>query len=552
MARLRRSDHVSTFAHMGAVYLFHDLYGYLLQMSPDVLAVLDAFAGGADDAAVVARFDGAFDGASPQQFVEVFAQHACLLAEGEDEHDALWPMVAIKGRWNVWRRRGDRLTLWTAWGDAPVRRIELDEVDTRIWDAIDGERRLAELADGHDRDRVLALVNRLTHSDVQAVKLCLFPASTFAKRPGLAPRYLASTMPYRRWTPADGPPPAPASLTAYHQDAIADADAQFEHQETTLSHLLRVPHPALGGRTYGAALVDALAARGTTRSPLRVLEIGGGLGWVAAAVIGALGDRGVAVDYTIVELSPALAAAQRRRLAGLPVTWHDGDVLAAALPDAGFDWIVANEMVGDLPAVQLSRADVGLDVDGSGEVDPAKVAALGRAGELVAELEVRLDDAPEPFYLLTGALELMIRIERWLAPGGTAIVTEFGELGMWPKLSTHLDHPELSIHFGHLAGAARALGLDATFEFVIDLLAVERDHQGLATTRSQFRALQAMLGDAGVEIEKIGYTPAMLEAAVAGKLELAEIGELRWDKLEDRLMGLVPHEFKALICRKPG
>src|SRR5687767_15636081 len=34
--RLRRSSHLSTFAHMGAVYLVHDLYGYLLQMSPDV------------------------------------------------------------------------------------------------------------------------------------------------------------------------------------------------------------------------------------------------------------------------------------------------------------------------------------------------------------------------------------------------------------------------------------------------------------------------------------------------------------------------------------
>src|SRR5262245_43278324 len=118
-ARLRRSANLSTFAHMGAVYLFHDLYGYLMQMSADVLAVIDAFGEGADTSAVVARFAHAFEGQSPQQFVDIFYQHACLVEPDEDEADALWPMVAIKGRWNVWRRRGDRVTLWTAWGDAP-------------------------------------------------------------------------------------------------------------------------------------------------------------------------------------------------------------------------------------------------------------------------------------------------------------------------------------------------------------------------------------------------------------------------------------------------
>ena len=31
---------------------------------------------------------------------------------------------------------------------------------------------------------------------------------------------------------------------------------------------------------------------------------------------------------------------------------------------------------------------------------------------------------------------------------------------------------------------------------------------------------------------------------------LSTIGELRWDRLEDRLMGLVPHEFKALVATR--
>jgi hypothetical protein len=70
--------------------------------------------------------------------------------------------------------------------------------------------------------------------------------------------------------------------------------------------------------------------------------------------------------------------------------------------------------------------------------------------------------------------------------------------------------------------------------------------------RSHFRALRAMLADAGVELEKIGYTPALLDAALAGTVTRAEIGELRWDRIEDRLMGLVPHEFTALVARRPA
>jgi hypothetical protein len=61
-----------------------------------------------------------------------------------------------------------------------------------------------------------------------------------------------------------------------------------------------------------------------------------------------------------------------------------------------------------------------------------------------------------------------------------------------------------------------------------------------------------MLADAGVVLEKIGYTPAMLDAALAGRVARKDIGELRWDKIEDRLMGLVPHEFKALVATRPA
>lgn len=560
---LRRSAHLSWFGHMGAVYLFHDLYGFLMEMSPDIADLVEAFAEPADTEAVLARFAGRFGDADPRQFVEVLVAHFVLVTPEEDELEGLWPMVAIKGKWNVWQRRGNAVTLWTAWGERPVSQVLLDEEETAMWDAFDGEKRLIELRGSFSRDKLLALVQRLTHSDTQALKLCQLPMSTFARRPQLAPRYLTSTMPYPSWrpgTPVPGTLESNVSPAAYYETDVTDAAAQFDHRETTLSHLLRVPHPALAGRTYGQALVDGLCARGqlpaapASGGPARhlaVLEIGAGLGYVARDVMSRLRELGFEVDYTIVELAPALALAQRQRLGEGAARWVAGDVLAVELPAAGFDFILANEMIGDLPARLLSRTDLGLPIGDTGTADPELVRKLGKGGALAADHGVPLDDAPEPLFLMTGAFELVDRIAGWLRPGGLAVLTEFGDGAAWPRLSTHLDHPELSTHFGQLAALARGLGLGAKLDFVMDVIELDREAKGLATTRSYFRALRALFEASGIELPKLGLVPSMLEALVAGKLELGKLGDLRWDKIEDRLMGLVPHEFKLLALTKP-
>lgn len=533
---------------MGAVYLYHDLYGYLMEMSPDIADLVESFEGGVDTEETIAYYQRKLPDADPRQFVEVLAGHAVLVDPGENEIEGMWAFAPVKGKWNVWQRRGDRLALWTAWGERPVQQLFLDAEETAMWDAFDGNKRLIEMRHHHDNDKLIALVRKLVHHDVQALKLSVMPWTVYAKRPHMAPAYLTSTMPYPAWEPGTPVPPPPA-LGDYHRDTIADADRQFDHQETTLSHLLRIPHPALRGRTYGQALVDTMLARGLPEGRLRVLEIGAGLGYVARDAIARLREQGREVDYTIVELAPALAAAQRERIGADQARWVIGDVLEVDLPEAGFDLIISNEMAGDLPAIALTRADLGLAPD-AGTVDRDKLRALGGGAAVIADLAVNLDDAPEPFYLQRGAFELVARVSRWLAPGGRAVITEFGDTAAWPKLSSHLDHPELSTHFGQLLQTARALGHEASTEFVIDLLDFDRDQQGLATTRSQFRALRALVATAEVELEKVGYTPALLDTTLGGKLDLATVGDLRWDKIEDRLMGLVPHEFKALLLHR--
>lgn len=544
--RLRRSRHLSWFAHNGAVYMFHDLYGYLMEMSPDIAGMIQAFDDGVDTEETIAYYKGKFGEADPRQYVEILTAHSVLVDPKEDEIEGLWAFVPIKAKWNVWQRRNDRLTLWTAWGEKPVQQIFLDEEETKIWDAFTGEKRLIEMRHHYDNDKLINLVRKLTHSDVQALKLSMMPWAMYAKRPSLAPAYLSSTMPYPRWEPGSPVPPA-VSLTDQYRHDVGDADLQFDHLETTLSHLLRVPHPALKGRTFGEALVDALLARDAVPAgTVRILEVGAGLGYVARHAIDRLRKAGRTVEYTIVELAPALITAQKAKLHD-DAKWIEGDALTTDVPKGAFDLVFCLEMIGDLPAKQLSRLDIGLELSGTGSADREKVRAVSPLADAV-----NLDDAPEPFYLQTGAFELVARIAKWLAPGGTAVVTEFGDSAAWPKLSTQLDHPELSTHFGHLQQVARGESLEASVEFVIDLLEFDRAQQGLATVRSHFRALRALAESAGVDLPKIGFTRELLEHTVQGKLDLQTIGDLRYDRIEDRLMGLVPHEFKALLAKKPS
>jgi hypothetical protein len=469
-------------------------------------------------------------------------------------------MVPVKSRWNIWQRHPDqRLTIYTAWGESPVAKVELSAAEVAMWDCFDGERSIKRIAaeGGFEASDCAKLIAKLAHHTVQAAKLSALPLSVYRQRPALKPPYLTSTMPYQRFEPGvDTLPPGMDgffSPEGYYRGEVEDADQQFDHQETTLSHLLRVPHPVLGNRTYGEALVAALLdRRAVPEGRVKVLEIGAGLGFMAKAVIEALKAAGRDVDYHIFELSPTLAAAQKERLAGLPVTHHAGDIVADPVPESGFDLVLSNEMIGDLLSVRLDKKRFGLDLE---EHDDAlfekALDESGLAGELIRKFRIPIGDAPEPFYLNIGAWLMVEKLFDAMKPGGTAFISEFGEMGRWPLLSTHLDHPELSIHFGHLTLVAKQVGFHADFEFIIDLLDFNRDLEGLATTRSYFRALSALAAEHGVTIEKIGYTRDMFARLLQGKLDLNTIGDIQFDRVEDRLMGLVPHEFKALLLVKP-
>jgi len=214
----------------------------------------------------------------------------------------------------------------------------------------------------------------------------------------------------------------------HHRTDRLPARRRFDEVECTISHLLRLPHPALGGRRYGEALLQGIAARGIAPGRSGVIEIGGGAGHIAEAAW--RGDAGALTRarWTALDLSPALIAAQRKRAlaegqpGGAHLRWAGirADALELPLRSRSIDGLVlANEVIADLPVEEGRNA---------------------------------------------GAVALVHELARVLAPGGGAVLTEFGgDFAPGPvrllAASGQGEHVEWSIDFRQLRAAATEAGL---------------------------------------------------------------------------------------------
>lgn len=244
----------------------------------------------------------------------------------------------------------------------------------------------------------------------------------------------------------------------YHRAGTSDAQHQFDAVETTISHLFRFPHPALGGLCFGEALADRLLEEGL--APARhIIEVGGGTGAMAEALWARLRQRlGAAarlLSYTILDLAPRLQAAQRQRLhADRAIALLSGDATRLPLRDGAVEgMVVCNEVIADLDVVQFNltpaTADDALDLE---------------CRALVERYRLQLDADAHEAAVNLGAIRFVEEVARVLAPGSAAFISEFG--GHEPVrpvlLSDHdggFGHTEFSIHFGHLQAVASALGL---------------------------------------------------------------------------------------------
>lgn len=452
-------------------------------MSRDVLALCLAFEAGSTVAAACATRPAGLDPETARGFCEVLAARGILESEGEPDPLGLARRRPYVPRLAVWQRVGDDAVVY---GRATSVRVA-GAADFLA--AADGTRALSDCAPA---TRWSALL-RLCEADLAALKL--LPSGSGR------PPWAESTMPWSAADPHDlvatgGAGRTPSDLTGYHV-AIDEPEAQFDETETTLSHLFREPHAALGGETFGARLARGLLARGAPAHPVRAVEVGGGLGFVGRALV----DAFVPASYLVVDRSPALARAQRR--CGLLSVVGDG--IALPIADRSVDLLISNEMAGDLPTRE------GVNV---------------------------------------GALALVDECARVLAPGGLAYLSEFGHPTEAPRRSDHLDHDEYSLRFEDLRERAVFHGLSAELVQVPSLLGLDPAPMALVTTRASFAALRTLFAAHGGMLAKRAWLAAeFIVAAQRIGIDTTNLHGVVTAPLGVRTMGLVPSEFWAIILR---
>ena len=252
----------------------------------------------------------------------------------------------------------------------------------------------------------------------------------------------------------DQPRPDSSSETIidFHVHDIEDASWEFDLIEPTVNHCFRFPHEALGGLDYGSRFclstlrpeVVPLMKKSRT---LEVLEVGGGTGSFARGFLQqAASLNGTGLNYHILDLSPALMESQRKTLSELlPESRHfQQDATEFDLPGHTFDLIVSNEVIADFPVASVQRNN---DRKWQGE-----------GAYYLDKYNLSDKDAPDSFLVNAGAFRFIERAWKHLNPGGTLIVSEYGDEHLFPTQCYHLNHEEYSIHFGHLAACAAKVG----------------------------------------------------------------------------------------------
>jgi SAM-dependent methyltransferase len=500
---LIRAPWISRFALRGALLLYNDLTGRTLRLEG---AALDAWR---DPAAADARSR------------EALRAGGFLLEAGTSAWDVVAERYFVQSRWAAFYAAPGKVVLaepgpagWTARALGPV--------EAFVWRNGHGAATVADVVEAAEArfgagDEAAEALRRWTHGRCQLVKLLDRPLSEYTEPP---PHFFSMVLHLPRVESDEAG--AAVDLAEYHRADITDAAEQFDERETTLSHLLRAPTPLLGGRAFGTALADALAARGFPLSDgARVIEVGGGTGQVARRIT----EARPGLRYGIVDLSPALLRAQASAApaAGL----LRADARALPLADASVDVVISNEVIADLPAER---------------VDPARPPDLVR----------RLGVVPEaPRVTNVGALAFLEEVRRVLRPGGAAYLSEYGEVWGEPEEARHLDHPEVGIEFGVLAKAANTLGFSAVeVTDLVDLLGLD-DAPVLSVPPAQHAALDALLRALGAgPLEKRALTPGELAAVCGDAVDPRRLYHLTFTPARERIMSFRPRRVRALLLRR--
>ena len=431
-----------------------------------------------------------------------------------------------------------------------IAQLSLDPFETRLLRLADGSRRLGDALEEVRRElnlehnyRRRRLLGRLAHPRFQLVKLCRCSGAEL-RRLRHWPAYLGVGIPLRKGHKTDGHT-TEATSKAFHRRRLSDASSDFDVFEKTVSHAFRHRTRALRGRTYGEAFVDQLQREATLDGARVIVEVGGGLGLFAQSFLTRL--QGIKphlmadLRYVIIDLSPALLAAQVKNCAGARdhVRFIHADAEMLPLCRESVDVLVANEVLADLTNESVSRT----------HLKRSGIAEQGSAATFMRRFGIRAGHATAKMYINIGAFKFLDGIWNSLKPGGTAICVEYGSEHTVPVRAAHLNHPEFSIFWPHIIQAARVLGFRVALRNLTRFLHFNIDEELFAGSTN---ALQRLLSLVDVTIDRAAYGPHELASVVPEGVLCAIRGLEFAPARAERHFGPGLSEFQVLVLRKPA
>ena len=250
-------------------------------------------------------------------------------------------------------------------------------------------------------------------------------------------------------------------------------------------------------RTYADVIVELLEDKGVLKEGARILEVGGGYGSLSRGILERRGD----VSVSVLDISPVFQERQKEVLSSFGdraqfILADVFDVLDKAKGGRGlagsFDIVVANEIVGDFPALLDVDRDLLMtyleDNSSSEEVRGDRRTLMDEAVDYVSSLDLLLDDIPEKINLPIGAVRFIREVFR-LAP--VLFLTEHSSdydipesyRGLfreerphrWPRKVVLFGHTEVAVAFRHLKKAIQNEGGNVVGGSLMELLNVRND-----------------------------------------------------------------------------
>jgi len=293
--------------------------------------------------------------------------------------------------------------------------------------------------------------------------------------------------------------------TEFHKHVLKDAKWNFDVNETTISHLLRVRHPTIKNKNYSEAFLDALFKFNLLDTP-KFIEVGCGTGIFAKNFTDYLEKKGITdYNYSMIELSPPLYDAQRELLKGNNKIKNIlGSALDMPYEDDSFKGaIICNEVIADLPSHSILSEDT---------------------KDVIKKYSLDVDGLPSNFHVNTGTIKFLEEIERITKKGSSAVILEYCNPDLSKQKMSYFDHEEFAPFFPHLEEVANKLGMKPTIMNLNKFLDINLDVKILSldnfTHKEEFIRDNKGLGPfwkKGLDMPTTGYTPEMLKEELSKK-----------------------------------